>query len=68
MRLSTKNRIRLYLNAEDDEILASISKYQNYIKKMVQADIIFDKLDNNREIKIFKVNQSEVSTYLEVIT
>jgi isoleucyl-tRNA synthetase len=68
MKLSTKNRIRLYLNAEDEEILEAISKYQSYIKKMVQADVIFNKLDNNREIKTFKINQSEVSTYLEVIT
>jgi isoleucyl-tRNA synthetase len=68
MKLSTKNRIRLYLKAEDDDILESISKYANYIKKMVQADVIFNKIDNNRDIRTFKVNQSEVSTYLEVIT
>ncbi len=68
MKLSTKNRIRLYLNAEDDDILEAISKHQNYIKKMVQAEVIFNKIDNNRDIKTFKVNQSEVSTYLEVIT
>ncbi len=68
MKLSTKNRIKLYLNAEDDDILEAISKYQNYIKKMVQADAIFNKIDNNRDIKAFKVNQSEVSIYLEVIT
>ena len=68
MKLSTKNRIKLYISTEDDEILEAISKYQNYIKKMVQADIIFNKIDNNRDIKTFKVNQSEISTYLEVIT
>ena len=68
MKLSTKNRINLYLTAEDDDILEAISKYQDYIKKMVQADSIFNKIDNNRDIKTFKVNQSEVSTYLEVIT
>jgi isoleucyl-tRNA synthetase len=68
MKLSTKNRIKLYLNAENDEILEAISKHQNYIKKMVQADVIFNKIDNNRDIRTFKVNQSEVSTYLEVIT
>jgi len=68
MKLSTKNRIKLYLNAENDDILEAISKHQNYIKKMVQADVIFNKIDNNRDIRTFKVNQSEVSTYLEVIT
>jgi len=68
MKLSPNNRIKLYLNTEDNEILESISKYQNYIKKMVQADAIFNKIDNNRDIRTFKVNQSEVSTYLEVIT
>ena len=68
MKLSTKNRIKLYLNAEDDDILEAISNYQNYIKKMVQADSIFNKIDNNRDIKTFKVNQSEVSIYLEVVT
>ena len=68
MKLSPNNRIKLYLNTEDNEILETISKYQNYIKKMVQADAIFNKIDNNRDIKTFKVNQSEVSTYLEVIT
>ena len=68
MKLSTKNRIKLYLNAEDDDILEAISKYQKYIKKMVQADVIFNKIDNSREIKTFKINQSEISTSLEVIT
>ena len=68
MKLSPNNRIKLYLNTEDNEILETISKYQNYIKKMVQADAIFNKIDNNRDIRTFKVNQSEVSTYLEVIT
>jgi isoleucyl-tRNA synthetase len=68
MKLSTKNRIKLYLNAENDDILEAISKHQNYIKKMVQADVIFNKIDHNRDIRTFKVNQSEVSTYLEVIT
>ncbi|MHA1242032.1 MAG: class I tRNA ligase family protein [Promethearchaeota archaeon] len=68
MKLSTKNRIKLYLNAEDDDILEAISKYQNYIKKMVQANSILNKIDKNRDIKTFKINQSEVSTYLEVVT
>ena len=68
MKLSPNNRIKLYLNTEDNEILESISKYQNYIKKNVQADAIFNKLANNRDIRTFKVNQSEVSTNLEVIT
>jgi isoleucyl-tRNA synthetase len=68
MKLSPNNRIKLYLNTEDNEILESISKYQNYIKKMVQADAIFNKIDNNRDIRTFKVNQCEVSTYFEVIT
>jgi isoleucyl-tRNA synthetase len=68
LKLSTKNRIKLYLNTGDDEILEAISKYQNYIKKMVQADAIFNKIDNKKELKIFNVNQREVSTYLEVIT
>jgi len=68
MKLSTKNRIKLYLNAEDNDILEAIAKHQNYIKKMVQADAIFNKIDNNRDIRTFFINQSEVSTYLEVIT
>jgi isoleucyl-tRNA synthetase len=68
LKLSTKNRIKLYLNTGDDEILEAISKYQNYIKKMVQADAIFNKIDNKKELKIFNVNQREVSIYLEVIT
>ncbi len=68
MKLSSKDRIKLYLNTEDNEILETISKYQIYIKKMVKADAIFNKIDNNIDIRTFKVNQSEVSTYLEVIT
>ncbi len=68
MRLSTSNRIKLYLTAEDDEILEAISKYQDYIKKQVQADVILNKLDKEIDIRTFKVNLSEVSTYLEVIT
>jgi isoleucyl-tRNA synthetase len=68
MKLSTKNRIKLYLNADDDDILESISKYQNYFKKMVQADVIFNKIDKNSDIKSFRINQSDVSTYLEVVT
>ena len=67
MKLLTRNRIKLYLNTEDDEILEALSKFQNYIKKRVQADIIVTKVDKNKEIKTFKINQSEVSTYLEVI-
>ncbi|MHA1671155.1 MAG: isoleucine--tRNA ligase [Promethearchaeota archaeon] len=67
MKLSTSNRIKLYLNTNDNEILETISKYQNYIKKMVQADTIFTELDKKKAIKTFKINQSEVSTYLEVI-
>ena len=68
IKLSTKNRIKLYLTTEDDEILETISKHQDYIKKMVQADAIFNKIDNNRDIWTFRVNNSEVSTYLEIIT
>jgi len=68
MKLSPKTRIKLYLNTEDNEILETIFKYQNYIKKMVQADAIFNKIDNKRDIMTLKVNQSEVSTYIEVIT
>ncbi|MBY9019965.1 MAG: isoleucine--tRNA ligase [Candidatus Lokiarchaeota archaeon] len=68
MELSTINRIRLYLSTEDDEILETISRHQDYIKKMVQADVIFNKTDNSRDVKTFKINQSEVSTYFEVIT
>ena len=68
MKLSPNNRIKLYLNTKDKEILESISKYQNYIKKKVQADAIFNKIDSNIDIRTFKVNQSEVSTYFEVIT
>jgi len=65
MKLSTINRINLYLNTENDEILEAISKYQNEIKKMVQADAIFKKIDNKNNIKTFKINQIEISTYLE---
>jgi isoleucyl-tRNA synthetase len=68
MKLSTKNRIKLYLTTEDDEILETISKYLDYIKKMVQADAVVNNVDNNRDSWVFKVNQSEVSTYIEVIT
>jgi isoleucyl-tRNA synthetase len=65
MKLSTNNRINLYLNTENDEILEAISKYQKEIKKMVQADAIFKKIDNKNNIRRFKINQIEISTYLE---
>jgi isoleucyl-tRNA synthetase len=68
INLSTNNRINLYFIAEDDEILEAISKYQDYIQKSVQADAIFNKLDDNRDMWTFKINNSEVSTHLEVIT
>ena len=68
MKLSTKDRINLYLDTKNDEILETISKYQDYIKKKIQADAIFNKIDNSRDIWTFKVDQSEVLTYLEVIT
>ena len=67
MKLSTKNRINLYIIATNDEIQESLNTYMNEILNQIQADNIFLNIEENRIYKNFKIGPIEVQISIEVL-
>jgi isoleucyl-tRNA synthetase len=66
LNLSTKKRIDLFLRTDDREITEALEKYKNKIKKMIQADKIFQNLEGKQDIKRFKIENKIVEAFIEV--
>ncbi|MFX1530899.1 MAG: isoleucine--tRNA ligase [Promethearchaeota archaeon] len=66
LKLSTKNRIDLYLITKDKEILEALDTHKEKIKKLIQADNIFKSLESKAGSKQFKIDNNMVEVYIEV--
>ena len=66
LNLSTKNRINLYIKSSDKDILKAIERHEEKIKKMIQADNIIQNLAGKQDIKILKIENKVVETYIEI--
>ena len=66
LKLSTKNRIDLYLTTNDKEILKALDIYKEKIKKVIQADNIFKNVENMTDSKQFKIDNNMVEVFIEV--
>ncbi len=68
LNLSTKNRINLYLKTTNKEIIDALGKYEDKIKKMIQADTIIQNVNGKEEIKKFKIENDLVKAFIEIIS
>jgi isoleucyl-tRNA synthetase len=66
LKLSREDRIYLYLEIQDDEIIEGIKKFQEQIQKRVQADKIILNKDEKWYEKEFNINESKVKAYIKV--
>ncbi|MHA1913009.1 MAG: isoleucine--tRNA ligase [Promethearchaeota archaeon] len=66
LNLSTKNRINLYFEATNTEILDALEKHKERIKKLIQADKIIQSVEGKSEIKQIKIGKDVVEAYIEV--
>jgi isoleucyl-tRNA synthetase len=66
LKLSTKNRIDLYLTTKSQEILDSLENHEEKIKKQIQADNIFKNLEGKKGDKKFNINNHFIEAYIEV--
>ncbi|MFX1280545.1 MAG: isoleucine--tRNA ligase [Promethearchaeota archaeon] len=66
LKLSPKNRIDLYITTESKDILKSIEKHEEKIKKMVQADNIFRSIEGKVDYKKINIDNYVVNAYLDV--
>ncbi|MHA1885032.1 MAG: class I tRNA ligase family protein, partial [Promethearchaeota archaeon] len=66
LKLSPKNRINLYIETKNSEILDAIEKYEERIKRLVQADKMINRIEGKSEIKQIKLGQDVVEVYIEI--
>ncbi|MFX1377069.1 MAG: isoleucine--tRNA ligase [Promethearchaeota archaeon] len=66
LKLSTKNRIDLYLNTNSVEILKALENHEEKIKKLIQADNIFKNLEDKMRVKKFQIDGHQIEAYIEV--
>ncbi|MDX1797327.1 MAG: DUF5915 domain-containing protein, partial [Candidatus Lokiarchaeia archaeon] len=66
LNLSTKNRINLYINTDNKEILDALETHEERIKKMIQADQIIQSLEGKKDIKKLKIENNIVEAFIEV--
>lgn len=57
LKLTAKNRIVLYFESNDQQIIQSLNKFNDYIKNSVQADKIETKISGKQKIKEIKINE-----------
>jgi isoleucyl-tRNA synthetase len=67
LNLSTKNRINLYLESNNKEIMEALEKYKNKIKRNIQADNITQNMEGKTNTKKFKIENQVVEAFIEVI-
>ncbi len=66
LKLSTRNRIDLYLEISDKEISEALEQYKEKIKKMIQADNIIHNLETEQDVKELKIENKIVKAHIEV--
>ncbi|MFW9828377.1 MAG: isoleucine--tRNA ligase [Candidatus Thorarchaeota archaeon] len=66
LNLSTKNRINLYININDTEILDALETHEERIKKMIQADLIVRNLEGKPDVKKLKIENKIIEAFIEV--
>ncbi len=66
LNLSTKNRINLYIETDNDLISEALDNYGEKIKKMIQADKIVQDLKGKQDIKKFKIENNVIEVFIEV--
>ncbi|MFX0139885.1 MAG: isoleucine--tRNA ligase, partial [Candidatus Hodarchaeota archaeon] len=66
LKLSTKNRIVLYLKINDEDILKALDTHEEKIKKMIQADIIIQNLEGKQYKKKLKIENKVVEALIEL--
>jgi isoleucyl-tRNA synthetase len=66
LNLSRKNRINLYLNINDIEILDALKTHEEKIKKMIQADLIVRNLEGKQDVKKLIIENKIVEAFIEV--
>ncbi|MFW9939620.1 MAG: isoleucine--tRNA ligase [Candidatus Thorarchaeota archaeon] len=66
LKLSTKNRIDLYLTTKNKEILKAFDTHKEKIKNLIQADNIFKMVESKAGSKQFKIDSNIVEVYIEV--
>jgi isoleucyl-tRNA synthetase len=66
LNLSTKNRIVLYLTTNNKEILEALKTHEERIKKLIQADKIIKNVEDNMDVRKFKIENNVIEAYIEV--
>ena len=66
LKLSPSDRINLYFDTKDCDVVNAIEIHEDEIKKMVQADSINHQLNINHEVEILKINNSTVEVSIEI--
>ena len=65
-KLSPSNRINLYISSNNEQVLKALDKYDNKIKKSIQADNIINSITEKMEIQKFKIDNDTVEVSLEI--
>ena len=65
-KLSPSNRINLYISSDNEQVLEALDKYENKIKKSIQADNIINSITEKMEIQKFKIDDDTVEVSLEI--
>ncbi|MHA2131651.1 MAG: class I tRNA ligase family protein, partial [Promethearchaeota archaeon] len=66
LNLSTKNRIDLYLTASNKDILEALETHEEKIKKLIQADNIIKNIEDNMDVRKFKIDNTLIEVHIEV--
>ncbi|MFX1480004.1 MAG: isoleucine--tRNA ligase, partial [Promethearchaeota archaeon] len=66
LKLSTKNRINLYIETKSKEVIKGLEKHEEKIKNLVQANSIVTQVKGKTDTKKFKIDNSLVEVYIEL--
>ncbi|MFW9864734.1 MAG: isoleucine--tRNA ligase [Candidatus Thorarchaeota archaeon] len=66
LKLSTKNRIILYIETKSKEVIKGVEKHEEKIKKLVQADSIVTQVKGRTDTKKFKIEDNIIEVYIEL--
>ena len=66
LKLSTKNRIILYIDTDSKEIIEALDTHEEKIKKLVQADVIVKNVEGKINIKKFNIDKVAIESYIEL--
>ncbi len=66
LNLSIRNRIDLFLTTSSTEILESLKYHGEKIKKLIQADNIFNTVEGKEGVKKIKIDNQIIEAYIEI--